>query len=132
QAIHYRHDVSLNAMVAISPRACFHLIQSIVLIANVGLTEPVIRQQAASAIQLVVQTARLRDGSRRVSSVAEVIGVGSDGVQLEEIFRLDRSGPENSQAVPGRFIPTGYRPHFLQRLRATGVDIPDSIFQPSE
>ena len=132
QAMNTGHDGSMTTMHANSPRDCFHRIQTMVLMANVGLTEPVIRQQAASAIQLVVQTARLRDGSRRVSSVAEVIGVGSDGVQLEEIFRLDRSGPKNSQAVPGRFIPTGYRPHFLQRLRATGVDIPDSIFQPSE
>ena len=74
-----------------------------------------IRQQAASAIQLVVQMMRLRDGSRKISSVAEVTGVSGESVQLEEIFRFERSGMV--------FVPTGYRPEFLKRLRAAGVEV---------
>src|SRR5438067_6895492 len=100
QAMNTGHDGSMTTMHANSPRDCFHRIQTLVLMANVGLTEPVMRQQATSAIQVVIQMMRLRDVSLKVSSLAEVIGVGSDGVQLEEIFRLDRSGPENSQALP--------------------------------
>jgi pilus assembly protein CpaF len=128
QAMNTGHDGSMTTMHANSPRDCFHRIQTMVLMANVGLTEPVIRQQTASAIQLVVQMMRLRDGSRRVSSVAEVVGVGHDGVQLQEIFRFERSGLDETRTVVGQFVATGYRPHFMKRLSASGVEIPDTTF----
>jgi len=128
QAMNTGHDGSMTTMHANSPRDCFHRIQTLVLMANVGLTEPVIRQQATSAIQVVIQMMRLRDGSRRVSSVAEVIGVRQEAVQLEEIFRFERSGMDERRTVLGRFVPTGYRPQFLKRLRAAGVEVPEEVF----
>src|SRR2546426_1542514 len=82
QAMNTGHDGSMTTMHANSPWDCFHRIQTMVLMANVGLTEPVIRQQAASAIQVVVQMSRMRDGSRKVSSIAEVIGATDSGVEL--------------------------------------------------
>ncbi len=109
QAMNTGHDGSMTTMHANSPRDCFHRIQTMVLMANMGLTEPVIRQQAASAIQLVVQTSRFRDGSRKVSSMAEVVGATEDAVEIREIYNFGR--------------PTGYRPRFLERLKAAGVDI---------
>src|SRR6516162_2573482 len=120
QAMNTGHDGSMTTMHANSPADCFHRIETMVLMANMGLTEPVIRQQAASAIQLVVHMARVRDGSRKGSSVAEVVGSSHDGVALEEIFRFDRS--------TGGFVATGYRPQFLKRLQAAGVDIPAETF----
>jgi len=123
QAMNTGHDGSMTTTHANSPRDCFHRIQTMVLMANVGLTEPVIRQQAASAIQVVVQMMRLRDGSRKVSSVAEVVGVSEEAVQLEEVFRFERSGIDESGTVVGRFVPTGYRPQFLKRVRAAGVEV---------
>ena len=123
QAMNTGHDGSMTTTHANSPRNCFHRIQTMVLMANVGLTEPVIRQQAASAIQVVVQMMRLRDGSRKVSSVAEVVGVSEEAVQLEEVFRFERSGIDESGTVVGRFVPTGYRPQFLKRVRAAGVEV---------
>jgi pilus assembly protein CpaF len=120
QAMNTGHDGSMTTMHANSPRDCFHRIETMVLMANVGLTEPVIRQQAASAIQVVVQMTRLRDGSRKVSSIAEVAGVGHDGVQLEEIFRFERSS--------GEFVATGYRPQFLKRVRAAGIEVSPEMF----
>lgn len=114
QAMNTGHDGSMTTMHANSPRDCFHRIQTMVLMANMGLTEPVIRQQAASAIQLVVQMTRLRDGSRKVASIAEVVGANDESVAIEEIYRFDRSFD--------RFIATGYRPQFLKRLQAAGVD----------
>src|SRR2546425_7775962 len=123
QAMNTGHDGSMTTMHANSPRDCFHRIQTMVLMANVGLTEPVIRQQAASAIQVVVQMMRLRDGSRKVSSVAEVVGVSEETVQLEEVFRFERSGMNVTGTVVGRFVPTGYRPQFLKRLRASGIEV---------
>src|SRR6059036_253652 len=128
QAMNTGHDGSMTTMHANSPRDCFHRIQTLVLMANVGLTEPVIRQQATSAIQVVIQTMRLRDGSRKVSSVAEVIGVNQEAVQLEEIFRFERSGMDETRTVLGPFVPTGYRPQFLKRLRAAGVEVPEEVF----
>src|SRR5437867_3439979 len=128
QAMNTGHDGSMTTMHANSPRDCFHRIQTLELMANVGLTEPVIRQQATSAIQVVIQMMRLRDGSRKVSSVAEVIGVTQEAVQLEEIFRFERSGMDERRTVLGRFVPTGYRPQFLKRLRAAGVEVPEEVF----
>jgi len=128
QAMNTGHDGSMTTMHANSPRDCFHRIQTLVLMANVGLTEPVIRQQATSAIQVVIQMMRLRDGSRKISSVAEVIGVREEAVQLEEIFRLERSGMDERRTVLGRFVPTGYRPQFLKRLRTAGVEVPEEVF----
>src|SRR5215475_7080461 len=122
QAMNTGHDGSMTTIHANSPRDCFHRIQTMVLMANMGLTEPVIRQQAASAIQLVVQMARLHDGSRRVSSIAEVVGATDEAVGIEEIYRFERSGIDQTQQVVGRFVATGYRPQFLKRLEAAGVD----------
>src|SRR5205809_375172 len=128
QAMNTGHDGSMTTMHANSPRDCFYRIQTLVLMANVGLTEPVIRQQATSAIQVVIQMMRLRDGSRKVSSVTEVIGVTQEAVQLEEIFRFERSGMDERRTVLGRFVRTGYRPQFLKRLRTAGVEVPEEVF----
>src|SRR3954466_15124798 len=90
QAMNTGHDGSMTTIHANSPRDCFHRIQTMVLMANMGLTEPVIRQQTASAIQVVVQMARMRDGTRKVSSIAEVIGTTDAGVELGEIYNFER------------------------------------------
>src|SRR5215467_7104675 len=131
QAMNTGHDGSMTTMHANSPLDCFHRIQTMVLMANVGLTEPIIRQQAASAIQVVIQMARMRDGSRKVSSIAEVIGFDGEGVELAEIFTFEREGVDASGRVTGRFVPTGYRPNFLSRLRSRGTDISDRMFEAS-
>src|SRR5439155_18365183 len=119
----------MTTMHANTPRDCFHRIETMVLMANVGLTEPVIRQQTASAIQVVVQMMRMRDGSRKVASVAEVTGVGHDGVEVQEIFRFERGGLDDTGSMVGRFVATGYRPQFLKRLISTGVEIPPDTFE---
>src|SRR5881397_3972919 len=123
QAMNTGHDGSMTTTHANSPRNCFHRIQTMVLMANVGLTEPVIRQQAASAIQVVVQMSRMRDGSRKVSSIAEVIGATDSGVELGEIYRFERTGVGESGRVEGRFVCTGYVPKFMERLKARGVSL---------
>lgn len=128
QAMNTGHDGSMATIHANSPRDCFHRIETTVLMANVGLTEPIIRQQAASAIQLVIQMMRLRDGTRKVSSIAEVVGASHDGVEIEEIFRFERDGTNEERRVVGRFVATGHRPRFLKRLRASGIEVPDQTF----
>jgi pilus assembly protein CpaF len=123
QAMNTGHDGSMTTMHANSPRDCFHRIQTMVLMANMGLTEPVIRQQAASAIQLVIQMTRLRDGSRKVASVTEVVGATEEAVQIEEIYRFEHSAMDGKNSPSGKFVATGYRPQFLKRLQSVGVDI---------
>src|SRR5262245_24277922 len=123
QAMNTGHDGSMTTMHANSPSDCFHRIQTMVLMANVGLTEPVIRQQAASAIQVVVQMSRMRDGSRKVSSIAEVIRTTDTGVELGEIYRFERTGLNQSGRVEGRFVWTGYRPQFLHRLQSRAIEV---------
>src|SRR5205809_1911313 len=129
QAMNTGHDGSMTTLHANSPRDCFHRIETLLLMANVGLTEPVIRQQLAAAIHLVVQMARLRDGSRKVSSVAEVVGFGQEGVEVEEIFRFERTGMDETGRLLGRFVASGYRPQFLKRVRASGIEMPDEMFR---
>jgi pilus assembly protein CpaF len=129
QAMNTGHDGSMTTIHANSPRDCFHRIETTVLMANMGLTEPVIRQQAASAIQLVVQMVRLRDGSRKVSSMAEVVGYSHEAVKVEEIFRFERLGIDEARRVHGRFVATGYRPQFLKRLNAARIELPDHMFE---
>src|SRR5205085_9498917 len=99
QAMNTGHDGSMTTMHANSPRDCFHRIETMVLMANVGLTEPVIRQQTASAIQVVVQMMRMRDGSRKVASIAEVTGVSQEGVDVEETYRFERTGLNEARRV---------------------------------
>jgi len=133
QAMNTGHDGSMTTIHANSPRDCFHRIATMVLMADMGLTEPVIQQQAASAIQLVIQMARFRDGSRMVTGVAEVVEANRDGVVLEEIFRFEHGGMDQTRRVLGRFVATGYRPQFLKRLHARGIVLPERIFEgPAE
>lgn len=128
QAMNTGHDGSMTTIHANSPRDCFHRIETMVLMANVGLTEPVIRQQAASAIQVVVQMARMRDGSRKVAAIAEVVGFDHEQVELRDIFRFERSGMNAQRRVTGAFVTTGHRPLFLKRLHAYGVHLPEAMF----
>jgi pilus assembly protein CpaF len=123
QAMNTGHDGSMTTIHANSPQDCFHRIETMVLMANMGLTEPVIRQQAASAIQLVIDMSRLRDGTRKVTGIAEVIGVDHEGVILKEIFRFEQSGVDQEKRVIGRFLSTGYQPQFLERLHARGIEV---------
>ncbi len=129
QAMNTGHDGSMTTIHSNSPRDCFHRIETMVLMADMGLTEPVIRQQAASAIQAVVQMVRFRDGSRIVSSICEVGHIGPEGVELEEIFRFEHIGLDENRRMIGKFAATGYRPQFLKRLQARGIHLPDAVFE---
>jgi pilus assembly protein CpaF len=93
------------------------------------LPDRAIRQQIASAVSLIVQVARLSDGSRRVTQVSEVTGTSDDMVTLQDIFVFDRLGIGPNNRVLGRFRATGLRPTFGEKLRASGIQIPMSVFE---
>ena len=102
-----------------------------VMMADVEIPSRVILQQLASAIKLVVQVARLQDGSRKMLSIAEVVSAHEDRVELQEIFTFERTGVTDQGKVQGRFKATGVRPKIMERLRVSGITLPDSVFTES-
>jgi pilus assembly protein CpaF len=100
-----------------------------VMMADLEIPTRVILQQLASAIRLVVQVSRLQDGTRKIVSISEVLGVKDDQVQLQEIFTFERMGVTDAGKVQGRFRATGTSPKILERLRISGIQLPPAIFE---
>jgi pilus assembly protein CpaF len=93
------------------------------------LSERAMRQQVASAIDLVLQVARLSDGSRRVTSISEITGMEGDTITMQEIFLYERTGMGPQGQVIGRFKATGIRPRFAEKLKACGMQLPRVFFE---
>jgi len=93
------------------------------------LSERAMRQQVASAIDLVLQVARLSDGTRRVTSISEITGMEGDTITMQEVFQYERTGVTAQGEVIGRFRPTGIRPRFAERLKACGLQLPRVFFE---
>jgi pilus assembly protein CpaF len=131
QAMNTGHDGSLTTAHANSPRDTISRLETMCLMAGMDLPVRAIREQIASAVDLIVQQARLRDGSRKVMNITEVIGMEGDVVVLQDIFVFEQQGLENGKIV-GRLKPTGIRPKFMSRIEAaiegTDIEIPPSIF----
>jgi pilus assembly protein CpaF len=129
QAMNTGHDGSMTTIHANSTREAFARMETMVMMASQHLPDRVIRHQLASAINLVVHVARLMDGTRKVMSIAEVLGVHDDRVETQDLFIFERAGLAPSGRVLGRFRATGVRPVCLDRLKARGVEVPESIFE---
>jgi pilus assembly protein CpaF len=129
QAMNTGHDGSLTTVHANSPRDSLSRLETMVLMAGVELPVRAIREQVAGAIDLIVQQTRLKDGSRRIVAITEVVGMESDVVTLQDIFTFDYSaGRDESGRFRGQLVPTGIRPKFTQDLSDLGVDLPLSLF----
>jgi len=128
QAMNTGHDGSMTTVHANSPRDAFSRLETMVMMAAQHIPDKVIRQQLASAINVVVHCTRLNDGSRRVTAIGEVTGVERDRVRMQDIYEFERTGIGVHGKVLGRFRATGARPHCLDRLKAFGVHLPASIF----
>jgi len=124
------HDGSLTTIHANSPRDAISRLETMVLMAGLDLPSRAIREQAASAIDLIVQVKRYEDGVRRVQSISELVGMEGDTPQLQEIFRFVSKGKVNRR-IQGEFVATGVVPHIVQRLRENDVDVPMHLFQPT-
>jgi len=129
QAMNTGVEGSMSTVHANSPRDAFSRLETMVMMADLEIPTRVILQQLASAIKLVVQVSRLQDGTRKILSVSEVLGVRDDKVDLQEIFTFDRVGVTDAGKVQGRFRATGVLPKLLERLRISGVNVPPAIFQ---
>jgi pilus assembly protein CpaF len=128
QAMNTGHDGSLTTGHANSPRDMLARVETMVLMAGMDLPIRAIREQISSAIDLIVQQSRLRDGSRRITHVTEVLGMEGDIITLQDIFRFEQTGIDKSGKVQGNFRATGIIPHFIDRLKAADLRLPDNLF----
>ncbi len=129
QAMNTGHDGSLTTVHANTPRDALSRIETMIATGAMNLPERAMRQQIASAIQIVVQQTRLSDGSRKVTSVSEITGMEGDIITMQEIFLFEKVGITQDGKVIGRFRATGVRPKCCERLRASGIHLPADMFE---
>jgi pilus assembly protein CpaF len=131
QAMNTGHDGSISTIHANSPRDVLSRLETMVLMAGMDLTIRAVREQIASAIQLIVHVARLQDGSRRVTHVTEVVGMEGEVITLQDLFLFDYSpGVDERGRVLGHLRATGLRPHFLDRLADRNISLRSETFMP--
>ena len=129
QAMNTGHEGSLSTVHANSPRDAISRLETLVLMAGMDLPLRAIREQAASAIDVIVQLSRLRDGTRRIVSVTEVQGMEGQTVTLQDAFTFDyAAGVDEHGRFRGQPIPTGIRPRFTERFEELGITLPSRIF----
>jgi len=131
QAMNTGHDGSLTTIHANSPRDAISRMETMALMANLNLPEKALRQQITSAITIVVQLARMSDGTRRVTHLVEITGMDEDVVSMQEIFLFEKRGVGPNGRVLGQFTATGIRPKFAEKLKASGITLPASMFEHS-
>jgi pilus assembly protein CpaF len=132
QAMNTGHEGSMTTIHANSPRDALKRLEQMVGMAGLPMTLSAIRSQIASALTLVVQVQRLPDGSRRVTSVSEITGMVGEEIQMHEIFRYVKEFTDAAGKMHGSFKATGIRPRFLADLKAYGIEIPSSHFDPAQ
>lgn len=122
------HDGSLTTIHANSARDALHRLDTMVAMSNLNIPERAIRQQVASALDLVVQVTRLSDGTRRVTNVSEVTGMEQEVITMHDIFTFERTGLDTQQRVCGSFRATGIRPRCSAELESAGFPMPPEFF----
>ena len=127
QAMNTGHDGSLTTLHANTPRDAIARMEVMCLMAGMDLPVRAIREQVASAVDMIVQQQRLRDGSRKVTAISEVQGMEGDMITMSNIFEFEQTGFENNKIV-GRIRPTGIRPRFYEKIEDAGINLPPSVF----
>jgi pilus assembly protein CpaF len=129
QAMNTGHDGSLTTIHANSPRDALYRLDTMVAMANLNIPERAVRQQIASAVNLIVQVSRTADGTRKVTAVSELTGMEGEVITMQDIFVFERMGMTPDGRVRGRFRATGIRPKCAERLAASGVQLPRDMFE---
>jgi len=130
QAMNTGHDGSMTTIHANSPHDAIARMETMALMANISLSERAIRRQIASAIAIVIQVSRFADGTRRLTHISEITGVTMESVTMQDIFVFEQEGVSAEGRVLGSFAATGIRPKFAEKLKASGIHLPPSIFEP--
>ena len=128
QAMNTGHDGSLTTVHANAPRDALSRLETLVMMAGMELPLKVVRQQIASAVDLIVQQSRLKDGTRKVTAITEVAGMEGDTVVLTDVFKFEQTGVAEGGKIIGNLKPTGIRPHFSPRLEAAGLKLGPEVF----
>ena len=128
QAMNTGHDGSLTTIHSNSPRDTLSRIETMVLMSGLDLPLRAVREQIASAIDLIVHLQRLDDGSRKVTSITEVQGMEGDVIVLQDIFTFEELGRDSSGVIKGNLLATGIRPKFINRLEVRGFKLPPDVF----
>jgi len=128
QAMNTGHDGSLTTIHANTPRDALSRLETLALMAGMDLPLRIVREQIASAVDLIIQVSRLRDGSRKVTQVTEVVGMEGDTIVLTDIFKFTENGSDKDGKVLGELKPTGMRPLFINRLELAGFKLRPEVF----
>lgn len=128
QAMNTGHDGSLTTIHANSSRDAINRIETLVLMSGVDLPLRAIRQQIAAAVDVIIQVARLRDGSRRTIQMSEILGMEGETIVMQDIFLFEQTGLDDNGKIIGGLKPTGLRPRFNQRIEDAGIKLPANIF----
>ena len=129
QAMNTGHDGSLTTIHANTPRDALYRLDTMVAMANLNIPDRAVRNQIASAVNLIVQVSRLADGTRKVTAISEITGMEQDVITMQEIFRFERTGLTREGKVTGRFRATGIRPKCAERLETMGLRLPVDMFE---
>jgi pilus assembly protein CpaF len=129
QAMNTGHDGSLTTIHANSPRDALYRLDTMVAMANLNIPDKAIRQQIASAVNLIIQINRMADGTRKVTSISELTGMEQDVITMQEIFNFTKSGLDKSGKVIGAFRATGIRPKCAELLATAGHPLPMDMFE---
>jgi len=132
QAMNTGHDGSLTTIHANTPRDALYRLDTMVAMANLNIPEKAIRQQIASAVNVIVQVSRMADGTRKVIAISELTGMEGDVITMQDIFLFDRTGIAPDGRVRGRFRATGIRPKCTERLTQSGIHLPMDMFEHSK
>jgi pilus assembly protein CpaF len=130
QAMNTGHDGSLTTGHANSPRDMLARLETMVLMSGMDLPVRAIREQVASAVDVIVQQSRLKDGSRRIVKITEVQGMEGDVITLQDIFIFRQDGIDENGKIIGKVVATGIRPKFYHKFEEMGVQLPLNLFQP--
>lgn len=131
QAMNTGHDGGLTTIHANTPRDALARLETMLAMANLRISDKAMRQQISSAINLIIQVSRMSDGTRKVMSVSEVVGMEGDIITMQEVFKFVRTGVGMNGEVQGQFRPTGIRPRFSERLEQYGFKLPPQLFEPA-
>jgi pilus assembly protein CpaF len=130
QAMNTGHDGSLTTIHANTARDALSRLETMAAMSGLNLPEKAIRQQSASAINIIVQISRLSDGTRKVMSISEITGMEGDIVTIQEVFSFKKAGIGENGAVLGEFLPSGIRPRCTEQLLTAGIVLPTTMFRP--
>ncbi len=132
QAMNTGHDGSLTTIHANTPRDCLTRVETLVAMAGLNLATKALRHYISSAIDVVLQQTRLSDGSRKTTSLSEIVGMEGETITIQEIFNFQQTGLDSERKVHGIFRATGVRPKFVERFKALGIECDLSIFDPEK